>query len=38
MYILFALFAGLMLKLRPSLLPYMAVVHALIDISPGSIF
>jgi hypothetical protein len=33
MYLPFALFAGLMIKLRPTLLPYYMVVHALIDIS-----
>ncbi len=38
MYLPFALFAGLMLKLRPSLLPYMAIVHALIDISTLSVY
>lgn len=38
MYLPFALFAGLMLKLRPSLLPYMAIVHALIDISTWAVY
>jgi hypothetical protein len=38
MYLPFALFAGLLLKLRPSLLPYMAIVHALIDISTLSVY
>ena len=38
MYLPFALFAGLMLKLRPSLLPYMAIVHGLIDISTLSVY
>ena len=33
MYLPFALFAGLMIKLRPTLLPYYMIVHALIDIS-----
>ena len=33
MYLPFALFVGLVLKLRPSLLPYYMIVHALIDIS-----
>jgi len=38
MYLPFALFAGLMLKLRPSLLPFMAIFHALIDISTLSVY
>jgi hypothetical protein len=38
MYLPFALFAGLLLKLRPSLLPYMAIVHALIDISTWAVY
>jgi hypothetical protein len=33
MYLPFALFAGLMIKLRPTLLPYYMIVHALIDFS-----
>lgn len=33
MYLPFACYAGLMVKLRPNLLPYFAIVHALIDIS-----
>lgn len=33
MFLPFALFIGLVLKLRPSLLPYYIIVHALIDIS-----
>jgi hypothetical protein len=33
MYLPFALFAGLVLKLRPTLLPYFAIIHALIDTS-----
>lgn len=33
MYLPFALFIGLVLRLRPTLLPYYMVVHALIDIS-----
>jgi hypothetical protein len=33
MYLPFALFVGLVLKLRPTLLPYYMIVHALIDIS-----
>jgi hypothetical protein len=38
MYLPFALFAGLVLKLRPSLLPYYAIVHALIDISALAVY
>jgi hypothetical protein len=38
MYLPFALFAGIMLKFRPSLLPYMAIVHALMDISAVSVY
>jgi hypothetical protein len=38
MYLPFALFAGLLLKLRPSLLPYCAVIHALIDVSAWSVY
>jgi hypothetical protein len=33
MYLPFALFAGLMIKFRPTLLPYYMIVHALIDVS-----
>jgi hypothetical protein len=33
MYLPFALFAGLLLKLRPTLLPYTMIVHALADVS-----
>jgi hypothetical protein len=33
MFLPFALFIGLVLKLRPSLLPYYIIIHALIDIS-----
>ena len=38
MYFPFALFAELLLKLRPGLLPYFAIVHALIDISTLSVY
>lgn len=38
MYLPFAFFAGLLLKLRPSLLPYFVVVHALIDVSTLSVY
>ena len=33
MYLPFALFAGLLIKLRPTLLPYTMMVHALADVS-----
>ena len=33
MYLPFALFAGMLIKLRPTLLPYSMLVHALADIS-----
>jgi hypothetical protein len=33
MYLPFALFVGFLLKLRPTLLPYYMIIHALIDIS-----
>jgi len=38
MYLPFALFAGLLIKRRPSLLPYFAVVHALMDISTLAVY
>ena len=38
MYLPFALFAGLVLKLRPQLLPYLAIIHALMDISALSVY
>ena len=38
MYMPFALFAGLMLKLRPTLLPYFMIVHTLVDISAVSVY
>lgn len=38
MYLPFALFAGLMIKLRPTLLPYYIIVHALIDISAVMVY
>ena len=38
MYLPFALFTGLMLKFRPGLLPYMAIVHALMDVSTLSVY
>jgi hypothetical protein len=33
MFLPFALFIGLMIKLRPSLLPYAVIVHALLDVT-----
>ena len=33
MFLPFALFTGLVIKLRPALLPYFVIVHALLDIS-----
>jgi hypothetical protein len=38
MYLPFALYAGLMLKFRPTLLPYFMVVHALVDVSTLSVY
>jgi hypothetical protein len=38
MYLPFALFIGLLLKLRPSLLPYAVIIHALIDFSTLSVY
>jgi membrane protease YdiL (CAAX protease family) len=38
MYLPFALFAGLLIKRRPSLLPYFAVVHALMDLSTLAVY
>lgn len=38
MYLPFALFAGLMLKLRPTLLPWYAIVHVLMDISAVMVY
>ena len=38
MYLPFALFAGLVVKLRPRMLPYLAVVHALMDISTLAVY
>ncbi len=38
MYLPFALFIGLALKLRPSLLPYFAIIHALMDISTLAVY
>jgi hypothetical protein len=33
MFLPFALFAGLVIKLRPALLPYFVIVHALLDVT-----
>jgi hypothetical protein len=38
MYLPFAFFMGLLLKLRPTLLPYFMVVHALLDVSTLSVY
>lgn len=38
MYLPFALYAGLLVKFRPQLLPYFAIVHALMDISAVSVY
>ena len=38
MYLPFALFAGLMLKLRPTLLPYYMIMHMLVDISAVMVY
>jgi hypothetical protein len=38
MYLPFALFAGLMIKIRPTVLPYYMIVHALIDISAVTVY
>ena len=38
MYLPFALFVGLILKLRPSLFPYLVILHALMDLSALSVY
>lgn len=38
MYMPFALFAGFFLKLRPTLLPYFMIVHALVDFSAVAVY
>jgi hypothetical protein len=38
MYLPFALFTGLVLKVRPQLLPYFVVVHALMDFSTVAVY
>ncbi len=38
MFLPFALYGGLMVKLRPNLLPYFATVHALMDISVLTVY
>ncbi|MFZ6030653.1 MAG: hypothetical protein ACOYYS_23345 [Chloroflexota bacterium] len=38
MFLPFALYAGLMVKLRPNLLPYFAIVHALMDVSVLTVY
>jgi membrane protease YdiL (CAAX protease family) len=38
MFVPFALYGGLMVKLRPNLLPYFAIVHALMDLSVLAVY
>ena len=38
MYLPFALFVGLVLKLRPRMMPYMAIIHALMDFSALAVY
>ena len=38
MYLPFALFAGLVLRLRPTLLPYLMILHALMDVSAVMVY
>lgn len=38
MYLPFALFVGLVLKLRPTLLPYLMILHALMDLSAVAVY
>lgn len=38
MYLPFALYVGLMIKLRPNLLPYFAIVHALMDVTVLTVY
>jgi hypothetical protein len=38
MFLPFALFAGLVIKLRPTLLPYFMIVHALADMSTLAVY
>lgn len=38
MYMPFALFSGFFLKLRPTLLPYFMIVHALVDFSAVTVY
>ena len=38
MYLPFAMYAGMMIKLRPSLMPYFALTHALMDMSVLSVY
>ena len=38
MYMPFALFAGLIIKLRPSLLSYFMIIHALMDLSAVAVY
>jgi hypothetical protein len=38
MYLPFALFVGLVIKLRPTLLPYLMILHALMDLSAVAVY
>ncbi len=38
MFLLFALFVGLVLKLRPRLFPYLMIIHALMDIGAVAVY
>lgn len=38
MFLLFALFVGLVLKLRPRLFPYLMIIHAIMDIGAVAVF
>lgn len=38
MFLPFALFTGLVIKLRPTLLPYFLIVHALLDITTVMVY
>jgi hypothetical protein len=38
MFVPFALYGGLMVKLRPNLLPYFAIVHAVMDVSVLTVY
>jgi hypothetical protein len=38
MFLPFALFTGLVLKFRPTLLPYFVILHALMDLSTWAVY